>query len=98
MILTTIIALIILFIVSVRFSAKQLAQEKRKYYGRFIAINFLAVAMVITGIYYLTRNDEKPVRFLLLTLGFMSTQILVVLIIGLIVKFSRERKKRINER
>jgi hypothetical protein len=97
MILTIIILVIISLITSVRFSAKELAERRQEYYGRFIVINFLILAAVITGIYYVCRHDEKPVRFLLLTLGFMAMQIITVLVIGFVMRFKRRNKLRLDD-
>lgn len=93
MILTIIIAIIISFIISVRFSARQFASTQQHYYGKFIAANFLLLTGAITAIYSICQHDEKGVRFLLMTLSFMVTQIIVVLVIGLVVRFRRKKMR-----
>ncbi len=98
MILAIIVVIILLLIISVHFSGKHLVEvEKQKTaYGWFVLSNLLIFVSGIIVIYFITRHDEKGVRFLVLTLGFILTQIILAIGIALIVGFVKKKKNKLQ--
>jgi heme/copper-type cytochrome/quinol oxidase subunit 2 len=94
MILAIIFVMLTSLGISVHFSGVYLARGQKSYYGIFVLVNLLVLALGVTRIYHLTQHDEKGVRFLFWTLGFMLVQIVLALLTALIFYFLVERKRK----